>query len=1001
MLVAGLTLTGTACSDPPQVELDEEDGGAQDSLQTDGPNFTGADTGSGDDDSGKTGGDSFVTLTFEVDDSANKKYGDADIYWTGSFEWDEKTGGIIKHTTSWLPEERSWPPLYDDGPISAGGHEKEGAKKGDNIFSTQVTLKTDADVVIEYGALNSDFNWMWIGPNGKIALKKGQSGVVEAKGLKLPAFGKTDLKLVLDTAGLHKNYNKWTTKTHKFYVKGTMNTWTPVQLLDDGKNGDDKAGDGLLTYIHSKKLGPYDGLLAEGSEVQFIFVTTTGDTEPKAGQEYKGSTAAYPDGVTAYTDTGAGKAWAKVPVELKVDSKGKFKNTAIIVPKASTDPGCKPACTDGKVCVKGTCEEKKCDPVCGAGQTCVKGVCEDKKCDPKCEAWQTCNKGTCEDKLCDPVCGKGEKCDKAQCVNDPAACSPACKTGFECLKAVCAEKKCDPSCGAKQKCELGKCIDLLDVKSVDPKTGPLSGGTKLSISGQGFAAPAKVLVGANGCKVPLVKNDKLIECETPKGDKDGAVDVTVEVAGVKVTKKAAFTYKPLPKPTVLLTSPVQVAVKDGQEIKGLKAVVKVAGYTNAKGALPGLKVEFGYGKPQVTHPEKSKGADAWKWLPATFEGENTAKGEEKWTGSLGKLPKGQYAFTARATFGPHVVYGDSDGSEDGVSLKKLGTATVQSAATGPTVTGFKPPWSKTTGSQVTILGENLKKDFAVTVLSGHASGKNWPYTKGTVVKEVTVGLLTTMPKQPPGTSAVEVKPPTLPAIKFKDPLYIVPWGKPKLDGSLCYQPGCSGDWDATGVTVFALTSDASQWSAKNDIIALTIQLDDDNLYLGVQGTCEAQNAIALYLDVDYGPNGGGTQNPLDLKDNKGAVDDAISSVIKVTDKDFGADFAFATIGMASFTSGKTADSTAAGWRGLHKADDFSWLPAPVHAKAGSGVETAIPLKTLFPKGIPANGTTIAIAVTVLNKNGAQVPKMAQLPVQGGGQATTFDKFVTLKIFPTK
>jgi len=66
MLVAGLTLTGTACSDPPQVELDEEDGGAQDSLQTDGPNFTGADTGSGDDDSGKTGGDSFVTLTFEV-----------------------------------------------------------------------------------------------------------------------------------------------------------------------------------------------------------------------------------------------------------------------------------------------------------------------------------------------------------------------------------------------------------------------------------------------------------------------------------------------------------------------------------------------------------------------------------------------------------------------------------------------------------------------------------------------------------------------------------------------------------------------------------------------------------------------------------------------------------------------------------------------------------------------------------------------------------------------
>ena len=105
-----------ACSDPPQEIVDEPDAtDAGDGTATDGPKFEPNDAVS------SSSGGTTVTLTFEVDDSANKTYSDADIYWTGSFEWDEKIGGSVKHTSSWLPEERAWPPLYDDGPISGGG----------------------------------------------------------------------------------------------------------------------------------------------------------------------------------------------------------------------------------------------------------------------------------------------------------------------------------------------------------------------------------------------------------------------------------------------------------------------------------------------------------------------------------------------------------------------------------------------------------------------------------------------------------------------------------------------------------------------------------------------------------------------------------------------------------------------------------------------------------------------------------------------------------------
>ncbi len=352
---AGATAGDTAQDSGISLDLANSDGTAG---QNDGPNDTGSASGG-------------VWLTFEVDDSANKTFGDGDIKWTGSFTWDQKTREITP-AASWLPTDGPYPPLYDDGPEPAG-HERDGAVAGDHILSTKVHFTVAEDTVFEYGALNEFDNWMWLGQNGKIALTKGQSGTVAAAGLKLKAFGGVDVKIALDTSKLNAAF-KWSLKTHKFFVKGTLNQWTPVQLLDDGQAGDSKADDGILTYVHKLHLGKHDGLLAAGDEVQFIFVATTGDTEPAAGQEYKGAKEAYADGVSAWAATGADGAFASVPVVTATDSKGKFKNTAFVVP--SPADGCSPACAADETCTAGKCSKSDpCNNACTADEKCASGKC--------------------------------------------------------------------------------------------------------------------------------------------------------------------------------------------------------------------------------------------------------------------------------------------------------------------------------------------------------------------------------------------------------------------------------------------------------------------------------------------------------------------------------------------------------------------------------------------------------------------------------------------------
>lgn len=917
--IALLGLLILACGSPakpvPTVEEDLSESDAQDAGPIFGTDATKGDSGGDAPITGKTG----VWLDFAVDDSANQTFAGGDIRWTGSFAW-TGTSNSIAYASSWLPKDGPYPALWDDGPIAKGGHEQDDGVAGDHILTTKVWFDTAAgDTTFEYGALNEKDNWMWIGPNGTLLVKKGQTGTVHVPGLVLKKFGLADIKITLDLKALNATFATWATGERQFFVKGTMNQWTAVQLLDDGEKGDEKAGDGVLTYVQSQRLIKHVGLVPAGEEVQFIFVSTQNDEDPIDGQEYKAATEAYKDGVQAWTAGSAGGAWQTAAVILSKDSKGKFLNTAILVPM-------------GQIV--------ECTPACAANQTCTAGQCVDNP-----------------PPACTPACAVDETCKDGQCIkNPPPTCQPGCLAGETCTAGSCVK---NPA--------------ALTVLQVDPSKGWTTGGQQVSVAGSGFAAGATVSLGGAAAKVVSVAADgTTLLCTTPVHE-SGLVDVVVTNPDSKTaTLSGGFYFQVVPAIGVSLAGGAVLAGNDKDAIP-VSIVVKIAGITEDVGAVAGLKVELGHG-PAGTDPVTD--AASWQFAVAAFVSENAVKGEETYAAQLPVLAVGKYALAARATWQ----------GQTGTSPPAALTITVKS--TVPTLTGASPAFVAAKGGKLTLLGDNLTAAASVKFVGGN--GKT--VDAKSVVLAAGQGLLVETPPLPPLPAQVLVKPVGGTELKLAGGLDVVPIDTPIMDGTV--DGSVVGDWNAYSLA--ALQSLPSDWD-NNGINGLYVAYDATNLYLGVQGACEATNAIVAYLDVDYGA-GTGVQNPVDLKDNAGAVDDAIAGVLKSLDVKIGLDFAFASIGMVGFEGVDLIKSTAAGWRNLAVAGDFGWLPAAVKTSAGA-VETAIPLATLYPNGVPAVGVTLKYVILIGNANGSAVSNQFLPGQDAPPDATTISTWGTLRVHP--
>ncbi len=494
----------------------------------------------------------YATLTFEVDDSANQTYEGGQMRWTGSFAWDEATN-TIEYASSWLPEDGPYPSLYDDGPRSEGGHEKEGAVAGDSIFSTEVYVKADTDLTFEYGLLNEFNNWIWIGPNGMIEIPTGSTEIYELSATPFPPFGTVDAKLTLDINALHESMEG--APVAKVFVKGTLNSWAPVQILDNGEGADDVADDGIYSYYHSSALGPHDGLLLQGQEVQFVFML---GLSPEAfaadALEYKAGGDALPDGVEAFTDAEEAGTWAPVDVILLDDSKGKTKNTGFVVPGEAPAPvECETDtdCGDAEICTEGICTDAPTEPECeddagcGDNEACVEGVCVEAEV-PACESSEECQENEeCVDGTCVPT-------PIAPCVEDGD-----CEEGLVCLDGACEEPAPE--------------VSAPEIFLLNPTSGTKEGGTSVSILGVDFQDGATVLFdGIEASSVSFTSTEELT-CVTPAHE-PGVVDVTViNPDEGSTTYPSSYTYldeaAPPTEPTIGGLNPSVASIEGGSEIE--------------------------------------------------------------------------------------------------------------------------------------------------------------------------------------------------------------------------------------------------------------------------------------------------------------------------------------------------------------------------------------------------------------------------------------------------
>jgi hypothetical protein len=133
----------------------------------------------------------------------------------------------------------------------------------------------------------------------------------------------------------------------------------------------------------------------------------------------------------------------------------------------------------------------------------------------------------------------------------------------------------------------GTSSDLVDftyaaapaVTSISPTSGPLVGGTTVTLTGTGLTGATAVAVGANPATTFAVVNATTLTFTTPAG-LAGAVQVTVTTPAGTSTDSVNFTYRPVP--VVISVSPIS-----GPLVGGTTVTLTGTGFTGATAVMVG------------------------------------------------------------------------------------------------------------------------------------------------------------------------------------------------------------------------------------------------------------------------------------------------------------------------------------------------------------------------------------------------------------------------------
>lgn len=910
-------------------------------------------------------------ITFYVDDRANKTFKDGEMKFTGSFAWNE-ADNTITFSSSWLPTDGPYPLLYDDGPISQGGHEMEGAVAQDRIFSTEVWYFAEEDETFNYGVLNELDFWMWEGPNGEFTVPKGSTDLFECTPLVLAAFGLIDIKVTVDIKKLNSNFDfvsEW--DAANVYLKGSMNMWTPLQILDagpDAEKGDEVAEDGIFTYVQSRNLGKHTGLLAEGQIAQFTVMFAEGEKTAVDAQEYKilseNQQKGAAEGITAYIKCTEAEGWKEAKIEYVLDSWGSTLNTAVTVtcgaiqPECTSDPD---TCGEGQKCINGFCK-----PWCEVDEDCTGG----KKCvDHECKTVVVVSQPTIES--IDPAEGPVEGGTVVTVIGtqfqDGATVtfgvSPATQvavgaggTSLTCVTPPRPGGKTNVTVtnpdGGEATLDLGFNFLAVNpapvVTKVDPATGPVTGGNTVKITGSNFLPSPQVYFGQATALDVFFVNSSEVQVKAPAGAL-GKVTVKLVNSDAKEGELAdAYEYVPNQVDYSKLLAPLTVKSLAGDPTAAVYAEVYEVGVTTGNGAGAGLIVQVGYG-PDGTDP--SANPALWSWDAAEYDSESG--NNEVYKATLVDSNVGEFRYTFRFSMdGSNWLYSDGTGNLDGFAVGSCGKWSNLDPAGGPYVFAVEPSATPVTGGGViTLTGAGFTDSTQVTVDGVDVEST---FVSGTSVTFVA-------PAHAAGAVDIAVSNGADP-VTLADALFYVLKFTPTVDGNLI-------EWDPEFLV--GTNEVESLWDPElNYLNFLYVSYDAEYLYIAFEGSCEATNYLLGYLDVDYGV-GTGVREMVSLADNtgNGDLDDALSNVLLVLDQAFGAEYAFGTGGMGSFTQGSDlGQALKAGWRKLVPTDNFPWVDGSVVC-GDTGCEAKIKLATLLGGGIPASGKQFGLFVKLTNAYG--------------------------------
>ncbi len=873
----------------------------------------------------------YASVTFFVDDTANRTYTASELVWMGSFIYDPETN-IATFDPNWAPEVASYPVLYDDGPISGGGHEMPGATASDHIFSTEIYLLADdkRDMVYQYGLVNSEGRWIWSGQVGSFVVPAGSTERIDADGFFIPAFGSYDLMLTLDTSQLNPTAWPFDPFTGRIEVGGSMISWALKQVFDDGNmeiHGDQVADDGVYTFIQSLNLGPHDGLLSAGQRVNFNFYI---DSVPYVTGQLP------PPGVKAWVNCDG--SFEESAIFVKPDARtGQFQSFIAVcddqggIPVTSVVPSMGPASGGIKVSIYG--EGFSPDTQVMFGSKPAKDV------------------SVVDSRL-------------INCVVPPFSTGSS-SAGQVDVKVVDSDG------------EFGLLLDGFtyydrldpEVRLVSKQQGKTSGGEEIVIYGVRFSDGASVTIGGMDASSVHVLDPRRITCTSP-AHPAGMVSVcVVNPDGTSDCLDNAFEYTDDPVDhgiMAYLEKPGWIVVRQDQEgVAPLLARVFIDGITQYPGCHQDVVAQLGWG-PQGSDPIVDP--NAWTWVDASCQGECDSCGPaDEYRAWLPPVDPGVYAYAYRFRMqdSPWVYVDLWPGTLDGFQTDHTGYLQVVPSEQRLLLSRIEPAFSTIDGGQpVSLFGQGLSNQAELSLDAQSIESQ--------FINDQEIRF--TSPAHKPGLVPLTLvqDTPDLFQLTLPGAFAFVRRHTPLVDGTI------GDDWPES--YLMARSQNPGDWGP-NQVSSMYASFDDNYLYLAARAwvDTDTSNALVIYLDMDYG-NGSGVRNGDELTDDTGyegvgGLDSAISSRFMVKNPGFGAEFALGTVGMAQVDESQDSPTVRniSGLRDISDRANFKWLPVTIKTWSGAPgegmMEVAIPWESLLGARIPLAVMHLAFFARVVNSDG--------------------------------